>query len=398
MKDSQLQDFKDFMKSGNYAEGTIRQYTDALKRLPDEPENCTDQMLFEHIKNALMDWKCSCTKNEYNQMRAAAHMVFLQRTAKTVAEFFQSTQIPDQYDPVLTEFYDYCLHFKKITIQTAKDQRKMIQRFLSAVVEKIDDVIWLQITAIEIIEYISDHLSHLTNTGKKGYITSIRNFFRFLEYKGIHVHQSVFTLPLVPANWKKSTLPVTLTENEVNKLIQHYQGDSANRKRNYAVILTFLDLGLRCLEVTNLYLNDIHWNSGEILIRSTKTNSERFLPLSNRLGKALEEYVMHYRPGSSDTHLFLRTGRCEGAAVDTEYIRRIVRFAFAKENITGRLKGPHALRRTAASKIFNSGNSLKLTADILGHKVLDSTTAYVKIDITTLRTIAGDWPHGGETC
>ncbi|MBL7006485.1 MAG: tyrosine-type recombinase/integrase [Spirochaetia bacterium] len=398
MKESQFQEFKEFMVSANYADGTIRQYTTALKRLPEEPANCTEQVLYEHIKSALERWQYSCPKYEYNQIRAAAHLLFLQQTGKTMKEYFRSTRIPDQYDPILTEFYDYSVNFKKVSMQTADSERNNVKRFLSATVKCMDRVDWSEITAFDISEFISDQLSHLRNISKGGYTKSIRNFFRFLDDKGIRVHISIFNLPLSPANWPKSTLPVTLTDNEVEKLLKHYNQDSARDTRNYAVVLTFLDLGLRCSEVTNLNLKDIHWDSGEVVIRRTKTNSERVLPLSQRLGEALEKYVMHYRPNSSDEHLFLRTGRCEGMSVDKEYIRRIIRFAFTKENITGRWKGTHALRRTAASKIFNAGNSLKITADILGHKVIDSTTAYVKIDIASLRTITGNWPFGGEKC
>lgn len=396
MKNSQLQDFKEFMKFRNYAEGTIRQYATALERLPDEIENCTEHALYEHIKNTLDQLKPDCPKFEFNQIRAASHLLFEQRTGKAIKEYLLSIKVLDQYDPILAEFHEYCVIFKKISIQTANSERNNVKRFLLATVESMSEVVWSEIRAVTISEFIREELFHLTNTSKGGYTKSIRNFFRFLDYKGIQVHQSIFNLQLKPATWQKSTLPVTLTDEEVNKLLHYYNQDSPRDKRNYAVILTFLDLGLRCSEVTNLNLEDVHWDSGKVVIRKTKTSNERVLPLSQRLGEALETYVIHYRPVSSDRHLFLRIGRCEGMAANKEYIRRIIRFAFDKENITGWWKGTHALRRTAASKIFNAGNSFKVTADILGHKVIESTTAYIKVDIDSLRKIAGNWPFGGE--
>ena len=75
-------------------------------------------------------------------------------------------------------------------------------------------------------------------------------------------------------------------------------------------------------------------------------------------------------------------------------VRRVVREAFQKENISGWWKGTHALRRTAASRIYNSGVGLKLTADLLGHQAIDSTTAYVKVDFNSLRSVAVSWPGG----
>ena len=77
-----------------------------------------------------------------------------------------------------------------------------------------------------------------------------------------------------------------------------------------------------------------------------------------------------------------------------ENIRSVVRLAFEKEDIRGCWKGTHSLRRSAASKIYNTGNSLKMTADILGHKSLDSTKQYVRVDFNQLREVASPWPGG----
>ncbi len=77
-----------------------------------------------------------------------------------------------------------------------------------------------------------------------------------------------------------------------------------------------------------------------------------------------------------------------------ENVRYVIRNAFEKERITGYWKGTHALRRTAASKIFNNGTGLKLTADILGHESLDSTKSYIKVDFEYLKGVAASWPGG----
>ena len=82
--------------------------------------------------------------------------------------------------------------------------------------------------------------------------------------------------------------------------------------------------------------------------------------------------------------------------MNCEGVRRIIRQAFKKENITGDWKGTHALRRTAASRIYNSGAGLKVTADILGHASLEATVQYVKVDINSLRMAVSAWA-GGDT-
>ena len=86
-----------------------------------------------------------------------------------------------------------------------------------------------------------------------------------------------------------------------------------------------------------------------------------------------KKYVRPSVPG--EKHLLLRKYVNRYTSMSRENVRYVIRNAFEKEHITGYWKGTHALRRTAASKIFNNGTGLKLTADILGHESLDSTKA-----------------------
>ena len=106
-------------------------------------------------------------------------------------------------------------------------------------------------------------------------------------------------------------------------------------------------------------------------------------------------HVMNHRPHTADGHLFLRrTINNHYTAMSRENVRSVVRRAFEKESIQGWWKGTHALRRTAASKIYNTGNGLKMTADLLGHESLDSTKQYIKVDFGQLSKVASPWPGG----
>jgi len=73
-------------------------------------------------------------------------------------------------------------------------------------------------------------------------------------------------------------------------------------------------------------------------------------------------------------------------------IRGVARRVYAKSGADIKSTGTHILRRTAGTLLYNSGSSLKLTADILGHESLDSTVRYTKADIAGLRQVAAPWP------
>ena len=140
-------------------------------------------------------------------------------------------------------------------------------------------------------------------------------------------------------------------------------------------------------------MNDILWNTGTIVIRKTKTHAERELPLSNKLGKALEQYVLQARSPHLGTPLFYKSKYRVNEPASTENIRSVIRRLFAQNDINGVWLGTHALRRTVGSQLYSKGNSLKTVADLLGHTSVSATKAYVRIDIEALQTVASNWPR-----
>jgi site-specific recombinase XerD len=50
------------------------------------------------------------------------------------------------------------------------------------------------------------------------------------------------------------------------------------------------------------------------------------------------------------------------------------------------------LRHTVASRLVRRGASLKEVADFLGHRSLDTTAIYAKLDLDALREVALPWP------
>lgn len=134
-----------------------------------------------------------------------------------------------------------------------------------------------------------------------------------------------------------------------------------------------------------------------ILLSNTKNKHDRELPIPQDFGSIVEDYIINCLPHTSDIHLLQRKAlNNQYTAMSRESVRSVVRYAFQRENISGWWKGTHVLRRTAASHLYNTGSGLKLTADLLGHESLDSTTQYVKVDFESLRNISFSWPGGAS--
>ena len=118
----------------------------------------------------------------------------------------------------------------------------------------------------------------------------------------------MLNLPLSTPAWSKgNNLPITLSQDEQSRLADYTFPNTPTGLRDYAILLCFTELGLRCSEVSHLQFKDIEWNRGILIVRKTKTHAERELPLSIKLGKALEDYVLHARPISLGYPLFFKS-------------------------------------------------------------------------------------------
>ena len=76
----------------------------------------------------------------------------------------------------------------------------------------------------------------------------------------------------------------------------------------------------------------------------------------------------------------------------TELVRGAMRRAYARAGFPSEGTGTHLLRHTAASRMHEGGVPLKSVADVLGHRCIDTTTIYVRVNLTALKTVALPWP------
>jgi integrase/recombinase XerD len=109
------------------------------------------------------------------------------------------------------------------------------------------------------------------------------------------------------------------------------------------------------------------------------------------VGAALAEYLRHGRPQHRERRVFLTltdpVQTFQAAVVSAIVRRNLVRAGIP----LGRLAGAHMLRHTAASRMVNGGAGLKDVADVLGHRSLQTTGIYVKLDLDALAAVALPW-------
>lgn len=392
-----IEKYRDFLKSQNHVCSTVAGYIRMISTLAEPPTSNNPDMLLDYVDATLEERKELLSKSNYRVLRASLSSFFFMKTGQMLKEYRKQCIPDDLYDSFLTQYADYCMEFLHLSLVVTQASLRETKLFLQAVTENPEQTDWATITAKDVISFLNEKRSNLSTSSIGVTVTAIRRFFRFLQHMDYEINMSILMLPLSVPNWSKSgQLPITLTTEEKERIDNHSFPDTPIGRRDRAILLCFTELGLRCSEVANLQLKDIKWNTGTIVIRKTKTHAERELPLSNNLGTALEEYVIYSRSPELGLALFYKSKYRLLEPASSENIRAVIRRLFCQNGITGRHLGTHALRRTVGSNLYNKGNSLKTVADLLGHTSVSATTAYVRIDLESLRTVASDWPRGNE--
>ena len=166
-------------------------------------------------------------------------------------------------------------------------------------------------------------------------------------------------------------------------------------RRDYAIVLLLARLGLRAGEVAFLELDDIDWDAGEVSVRG-KGDQRTTLPLVAEVGAAIAAYVRHGRPRTTSRRVFLR-GKAPVRGFLTQCaIGSIIRHALQRAGIQAPTTGAHQFRHALATRMLHHGGSLKEIGELLGHRSIQVTTIYAKVDIPALRRLALRWPEGAQ--
>jgi site-specific recombinase XerD len=167
--------------------------------------------------------------------------------------------------------------------------------------------------------------------------------------------------------------PEWLQQEEIERLLGVFDRKTAMGARDYAIVLAFLDSGLRCGELCNLTLPNADLDTGQLKVLG-KGNKERLVPVGVRAVRALRRYRDHFRPPIEAPHFFLTL---EGKQLTVPAVRLMIRRAKKKAGIP-RLHA-HLLRHTFAIHYLMAGGDVFSLQRILGHSSLEVTRMYVNM-------------------
>lgn len=291
-------------------------------------------------------------------------------------------------EAALASFHTYLLAERGLASCTAGAYLNRARRFLDGCGEGLE---FADLTAGDITRAVQREAARVSVGSTQFYVAGLRSFLRFCFVEGL-IGVDLSAAALAVTGRRQSLLPKGISAADAAALVRSCDRRRSDGRRDYAVLLVLIRLGLRASEVADLVLDDIDWRAGEIVVRGKGRREDR-LPLPFDVGEAIAGYLQRGRQKTVRRDLFLRALAPVGP-LGRGGVSSIVRRACRRAGIAP--VGPHRLRHTLACVLVTADVPLPEIGAVLRHRGITSTAIYARVDIETLRTLAQPWP-GGET-
>ena len=305
-----------------------------------------------------------------------------------------SGPVLDCPEPIAAVLDTYRRHLREVhglAEGTARSRTYYARKFLERTFGR-RPLRWDALAPGDVTAFVTDYAKRWRPSSTGVVVTSLRSFLRYLQTRGWCDPVLVAAVPRLP-KWRLSQIPRVMSEQQFTAFLAAFDRSTAIGRRDYAMALCQAELGLRACEVAALRLEDLDWRSAVLRIPAGKVGRERELPLAERAGRAIADYLRHGRPATRGRQVFVRHRPLSGTPVNTAVIQTAVQRAYARVPGCEHWTGTHALRHTAATRLHRRGAKLKEVADLLGHRSLDTTVVYTKVDLPRLSAVALPWPE-----
>lgn len=227
------------------------------------------------------------------------------------------------------------------------------------------------------ISYI-DRERKNTNKTKARKIACLRSYYKYLH----SIVSVIKDNPALNLETPKSSgrLPVHLSLNESKDLLSSVNGNF--EKRDYAIIMIFLNCGLRLSELISININSINEDTLSVV---GKGNKERTIYLNEVCVKSIKDYIS-VRPDAKEGHenaLFLSNRKTR---FSQKGVQHMLKKYLTEAGLAGKKYSPHKLRHTAATLMYQYGHvDIRALQEILGHESVSTTQIYTHINKEQLR-------------
>lgn len=211
-------------------------------------------------------------------------------------------------------------------------------------------------------------------------LSAIKSFYNYLSVSTKQIKEN----PVKDIEFPKirRSLPKYLTLEESTTLLKSVSGP--NQKRDFAILMLFLNCGIRRSELVGLNLTDVYDDRIRVV---GKGNKERIVYMGASCRKAIDEYLVERNKIvlSDNRALF---GSRDKNRISVTAVHRLVKKHLLEAGMDSTQFSAHKLRHTAATLMLSNGVDLKTLQEVLGHENLNTTQIYTHVESTELKIAA----------
>ena len=304
---------------------------------------------------------------------------------------FRQNRIPMPIEMVeyrLPEIYAGYLAYYQRRRQVPNRRIKQAQRVFSAMHDYLKKhkihLSGLKIDHID--DFLAEFFTPFSPATRKVYRSVIRGFLKYLYYERRIIKKDLAPLIVGAPIFSRAKPPSFLRPHEIKKLFAAARLSTPLDTRTNASLHLAYTMGLRPAEICSITLDDISLSSGQLRIRQRKTYNPAVLPMPEEAVKAIAAYLIGGRPKSRHRTLFLSFNAPFGP-ISTVVLNTHIKTLMRQVNLPSSV---YWLRHTYAQNLLEAGASIYEIKEMMGHDSIESTQAYLQVDIKLMRKVLFD--------
>jgi site-specific recombinase XerD len=286
----------------------------------------------------------------------------------------------------LADFLRFCASERRLASTTCSAYERDVSACLAYLQgEGIDDLAEVKVTHLRAF-LASEHNTRPAASSQARTTAALKCFFRFLVEE-----ERLLRDPALPLRTpkKREALPDVLTMGELARLLaatgraevweRHFPGKP---ERDRLLLALFAYGGLRRSELLGLDWDDLDLSRRLLKVRRAKGGRQRTIPIHPALPPLILDYYATRQP-LVERALFVGV---QGKRLHDTQLDQLFRHYVEASGVGERKRvTPHTLRHVFASELLHAGANLRQIQELLGHKHLDSTQRYTRVNAHELR-------------
>lgn len=226
--------------------------------------------------------------------------------------------------------------------------------------------------------------------GERGFQTrstarSLSAIKRFFKYLVIIKQRDDNPTSLVKAPKITPPIPKTLSEQDVEQLLDVQNLDDAIEFRDRAMLELLYAAGLRVTELVSLSLSDVSLNQNIVRVTG-KGGKERLVPMGEIASDWIAQYLKGHRPALLKQPNDVLFPSSRGTQMTRQTFWHRIKLYAQRADIQTHLS-PHTLRHAFATHLLNHGADLRVVQMLLGHSDLSTTQIYTHVAKERLKSL-----------